>query len=478
MDREAAMDTSTSRRWALAVAGAFLTVVVVASGIWLLAASGGGGVPQPPAATPSATADVMTVHVYFHRHDATDPATVVSVARVVPRSSMVATATLDALLAGPTATERGAGYWSHFSTATAGMLHSVRIGNGVAHADFRDFSRIIPNASSSFGSAALLAELDATLKQFATVQTTVYSFDGDVAAFYEWLQMVPPAGAPTGVSAARSTARDFLTKVVGMKELQDGEFRWIAPGTVAVDFRAVIPEDGRTIGAATPVTVTLQRNPTSWTVLGTTTASIEVTTPARMQVVTSPLALRGRAEAYEGTVQVRVVQVTGATVTDLGTGFVTGGALAMGSFSGSIPFTAPRPGTGWVLCYEETAINGDVVAVTAVPVRFAGVPLRPHILDVTPASTVDIRDGWVTLNGISSITLTVRATSATRLRLYLAPLLSGAAPNQPVATATRSGDTFTVTWRCQDEPLLARLVLQATGLAGSTDLVLFDIYHP
>jgi Sporulation and spore germination len=101
---------------------------------------------------------------------------------------MVATAALRQLLAGPTATERGNGYWSFFSDATATMLRGVRIANGVARADFADFSRIIPNASSSSGSAALLAELDATLKQFGTVRTTVYSFNGDVAAFYEWLQ--------------------------------------------------------------------------------------------------------------------------------------------------------------------------------------------------------------------------------------------------------------------------------------------------
>jgi len=72
------------------------------------------------------------------------------------------------------------------------MLRSVRIANGVAHVDFRDFSRVIPNASSSCGSALLLAQLDRTAKQFPTVRRAVYSFDGSARTFYEWLQRSPP----------------------------------------------------------------------------------------------------------------------------------------------------------------------------------------------------------------------------------------------------------------------------------------------
>jgi hypothetical protein len=51
---------------------------------------------------------------------------------------------------------------------------------------------VIPNASSSCGSAILLAQLDATATQFPTVDRAVYSIDGDTRAFYEWLQLVPP----------------------------------------------------------------------------------------------------------------------------------------------------------------------------------------------------------------------------------------------------------------------------------------------
>ena len=34
--------------------------------------------------------------------------------------------------------------------------------------------------------------LDSTATQFPTVDRVVYSFGGDIAAFYEWLQRTPP----------------------------------------------------------------------------------------------------------------------------------------------------------------------------------------------------------------------------------------------------------------------------------------------
>jgi hypothetical protein len=34
--------------------------------------------------------------------------------------------------------------------------------------------------------------LDATTTQFPTVEDAVYSLDGDITAFYEWLQRDPP----------------------------------------------------------------------------------------------------------------------------------------------------------------------------------------------------------------------------------------------------------------------------------------------
>jgi spore germination protein GerM len=96
------------------------------------------------------------------------------------------------LLAGPTDDEEAAGLTSWFSDEAAGMLRSVDVADGVARVDFDDFSTVIPNASTSCGSQMLLAQLGSTATQFDGIDEAVYSFDGDVEAFYEWLQLVPP----------------------------------------------------------------------------------------------------------------------------------------------------------------------------------------------------------------------------------------------------------------------------------------------
>jgi hypothetical protein len=42
-------------------------------------------------------------------------------------------------------------------------------------------------------SAMLLGELDATVTQFPDIDRAIYSFNGDVEAFYGWLQLAPPS---------------------------------------------------------------------------------------------------------------------------------------------------------------------------------------------------------------------------------------------------------------------------------------------
>ncbi len=99
---------------------------------------------------------------------------------------------LAQLLAGPSTEEQAAELHSWFSSQTAGMLNTVTISSGLAEVDFTNFSDVMPNASTSCGSTALLAQLDRTVLQFGEIDRVVYSFDGDRVAFYEWLQLAPP----------------------------------------------------------------------------------------------------------------------------------------------------------------------------------------------------------------------------------------------------------------------------------------------
>jgi spore germination protein GerM len=144
--------------------------------------------PPPPVA--------RDITIYFTNTDRGEIGEVFPVARRTTDDDLPLAA-LSALLAGPTAEEVAAGYSSWFSPATAGSLNSLEVAEGLAHADFDAALReLIPGASSSAGSAALFAELDTTLTQFDEIADTVYSLDGDVGAFYEWLQYDAPTGAP------------------------------------------------------------------------------------------------------------------------------------------------------------------------------------------------------------------------------------------------------------------------------------------
>jgi hypothetical protein len=140
----------------------------------------------PAPSRPTAGAGQMVVTVYF---SCGDSAGTVAAYRVVPQSAGVLRASLEQLLAGPTATERAAGLSSFFSSATAGMVTGVNVRpDGSAVVDFADLRPVIPNASTSAGSRVLLEQLDATVFQFASVRNVTYRIAGNCQAFTEWLQ--------------------------------------------------------------------------------------------------------------------------------------------------------------------------------------------------------------------------------------------------------------------------------------------------
>ena len=138
---------------------------------------------------------MTTVEVYFTNETMGDPCgEVFPVARQVPEDAPAFEA-VAALLAGPTEEEVAQGYGGWFSADTEALLRSVRVtDDGKAQVDFSDPRPVIPNASTSCGSAALLAQLDRTLLQFPEIDTTIYSINGSREAFYEWLQSEVPAG--------------------------------------------------------------------------------------------------------------------------------------------------------------------------------------------------------------------------------------------------------------------------------------------
>jgi hypothetical protein len=101
----------------------------------------------------TARVDRAAVNVFAPRGaPGTNCARVLPLARRVAKPAVL-TGAMRALVAGPTTSERARGYGGWFSARTAGSVRSVRISRQIAYVDFRDFSRLIPNASSSCGSA-------------------------------------------------------------------------------------------------------------------------------------------------------------------------------------------------------------------------------------------------------------------------------------------------------------------------------------
>lgn len=146
--------------------------------------------PEPAAAT-SDLRGYDTVFVYFD-----EPAPEGRVMgqrvprpRVVPEGAGAMSFALEELLKGPTPADEAAGpLYSWFSEETAGMLRRVTLKDGFAVVEFEDLRPVIPNASSSAGSAMLLGQLRATVFQFPVVQRVEFRIEGSCEAFMEWLQ--------------------------------------------------------------------------------------------------------------------------------------------------------------------------------------------------------------------------------------------------------------------------------------------------
>ena len=96
---------------------------------------------------------------------------------------------LERLLAGPGVPDSQGTPRSWFSEATAGALRSAVVDSaGYAVVDFHDLRPLIPNASSSAGSAALLSELNAAVFRIPEVVSVEYRMEGSCPLFWEWLQ--------------------------------------------------------------------------------------------------------------------------------------------------------------------------------------------------------------------------------------------------------------------------------------------------
>ncbi|NCD17695.1 MAG: hypothetical protein EOL91_10390 [Actinobacteria bacterium] len=148
---------------------------------------------EAPTSSPATSpAETMTIAVFFDNTEmnpnAENCSAVFVVERTVPLTDDEATAALEALLAGPTPDEEADGYASWFSAATADALLGVKVVGDTAYVNLADLRQVIPNAGTSCGSGQFMASLNATTTNATGAGKVLYAFDGDPAAFWEFVQ--------------------------------------------------------------------------------------------------------------------------------------------------------------------------------------------------------------------------------------------------------------------------------------------------
>jgi germination protein M len=135
-------------------------------------ANAGATIPTTRAdSTPSSTApagETMTFQVWLVRGESLWPAI-----RVAPKSPAVATAAIDALIAGPTARERRHGIGSVVPAGT--KLLGISIHHGTATVDL---SSEYASGGGSLSITVRLAQVVYTVTQFATVKRVAFEQDG------------------------------------------------------------------------------------------------------------------------------------------------------------------------------------------------------------------------------------------------------------------------------------------------------------
>lgn len=197
----------------------------------------------------------------------------------------------------------------------------------------------------------------------STSEATTTSSPGGLTAEEAATVVWPDPGGSSLVDDPVAAAEAFATDLVGFTSPVIGDFQQGDSRSGEVEVRPM--EEG-------PVTTVSVRQMSdgNWYVIAANTAQIEVTSPTAGTAIDHPLLVAGRAQAFEGTVQV-AVYARGETE-PLGEGFVTGSGSEMGPFSGEIAWENPGGGWGVVLFVIESGEDGSPWQAAALPVGFIG----------------------------------------------------------------------------------------------------------
>lgn len=132
--------------------------------------------PSPTIAPSPTPAPTMIVRAYFLMGNATgDDPTLVPVLRTVPETSATLRAAFEALIAGPTAKERGANPKLMTMIPAGTELRSVKVSRGVATIDL---TGAFLSGTDPYSIEARISQVIYTLTQFPTVTRVHFLVDG------------------------------------------------------------------------------------------------------------------------------------------------------------------------------------------------------------------------------------------------------------------------------------------------------------
>ncbi len=134
-----------------------------------------------------------TIKVFFlnttNDPDLLDCRDVKPTTRTIPKTPAIARAALEELFKGVTPEEEAKGFTSFSADETSGVLKSINIKRGSAYVNFNPIVYEKMGSATSSCRGGWFSSIEATLKQFPTVKRVFYAVDGDVAGFYDWVQV-------------------------------------------------------------------------------------------------------------------------------------------------------------------------------------------------------------------------------------------------------------------------------------------------
>ena len=172
----------------------------------------------------------------------------------------------------------------------------------------------------------------------------------------------PPPGSRSSFATPERAADDFARRFLGMATPQ------VIPGRVTVGGDEAVAEL-RPLPTGGPKTTLLLRRvgARGWVVVSSNAERIEVSQPSPGAKVGSPLSVRGRAQAFEGTVEVEVRR--DGAIAPVGTSFGTGGGTEVLPFEATVSFARPSVPRGTLVVSEPRADDDTQGPAAATVIR-------------------------------------------------------------------------------------------------------------